>query len=178
MREKNHWCKTTFRIYFCLVCLNLPVPVHKTALIDWVVIEFFTDLSLFIRRRITPLLQKCNTLQAAVIPDRWADCSCFLQSNMTPYCHYLILPSVIILWLTEKAAYLFLLSIWLISTFSHALPIHILISCFMCSILFLHLCTFFTLLILLEQKWWKSHGQDLKDFHFTSIRQPYPEPIP
>lgn len=30
--------------------------------------------------------------RAAFLPDRWADCSCFLRSNMTCYCHYLIFP--------------------------------------------------------------------------------------
>lgn len=101
--RKNHSCKTTL----CMKKLflsGLPwllYPSSQNALIDWMVIELFTDPSLFIRRRITPQLQKCNPLQAAVIPDRWADCSCFLQSNMTSYCLYLIPPSVIIFWLTE-----------------------------------------------------------------------------
>lgn len=64
----------------------------KSSLIDWVVIEFFTDPSLFIRRRITPQLQRRSPLQAAFTPDSWADCSCFLHSHMTCYCHHLIPP--------------------------------------------------------------------------------------
>ena len=55
-----------------------------------------TDPSLFIRSRITPQPQKRESsplsLRAAFLPDRWADCSCFLRSNMTCYCHYLIFP--------------------------------------------------------------------------------------
>lgn len=109
---------------------------------DWVVIEFFTDPSLFISRRVTPPLQKCNPLQAVVIPDRWADCSSFLQSNMTSYCHYLIPLSVILVWLTEKDTSPSSLSGSFTS--SQSLPIHILILLFMLSFL-TPLCTYFTI---------------------------------
>lgn len=50
-------------------------------------------------------------LQVAFPPGRCTDCCCALQSNMTSYCHYLILPSVIIFCLSGAGGFLFLLSI-------------------------------------------------------------------
>lgn len=130
------FCKKMQFCWSCWVFLILSVPVHKTPLTNWVVIESFTDPSLSIRRRIIPRWHKCNPLQAVFIPDRWADCSCFLQSNVTSYCHYLIPPSVIISWLTERGGYLSLLSFRLhcIHTSSLSFPFHSLIFLFMCSI--------------------------------------------
>lgn len=73
----------------------------KLLLMDWLVIEFFTDPSLFISRGITPQPRESKPLRAVFIPDRCADCGCFLQSHMTSYCHYLIPFSVVMFWLTD-----------------------------------------------------------------------------
>lgn len=108
IHAKQHFARKAISVWSSLTSLS---QLTKLLLMDWVVIEFFTDPSLFIRRRITPQLQESKPLWAVFIPDRCTDCGCFLQSNMTSYCHYLIPLSVIMFWLTEKGGYVSLLSV-------------------------------------------------------------------